>query len=114
MSDQREIPRILFDGTTVYESVCSDPRAASRTSAENVSDVLDAIVRHMRAHPESQNTRHTAPEVVKELRKAIQLAGIASDWGLGTDGKVEIDGEWVPCFDLQKQFKAALARLEAK
>lgn len=43
-----EIPRVLFDGNTVFKQIGNDPRAAARTSAENVSDVLDAVVAIMR------------------------------------------------------------------
>lgn len=39
----KEIPSVLFDGFAVY-SALSD-KARQRTSAENVSDVLDAVVR---------------------------------------------------------------------
>lgn len=40
------IPDVLFDGNAVWREL--DERAKTRTSAENVSDVLDAIVRLMR------------------------------------------------------------------
>lgn len=44
--DARELPQELFDGLTVYKSL---PRKAmGRTSAENVSDVLDAVVKLIR------------------------------------------------------------------
>jgi hypothetical protein len=54
-------------------------------------------------------------ELLKALKRASQLASIAYDWDLGTDGKVEIDGEWVSCSDLRQEFdkaidKAAIAK----
>ena len=49
-------------------------------------------------------------ELVEALRRAEQLAEIADDWNLGDDGKVEIDGEWVSCWDLRKEFSAAIAK----
>lgn len=45
----KKLPPILFDGYAVLLELRKDKRAASRTGAENVSDVLDAIVRAMRA-----------------------------------------------------------------
>jgi hypothetical protein len=45
---KRELPAFLFDGYYVYaEGLTEDAR--KRTSPENVSDVLDAVVRLMRA-----------------------------------------------------------------
>jgi hypothetical protein len=41
------IPRVLFDGFSVLQAL--DPKAKARTSGENVSDVLDAVVKMMRA-----------------------------------------------------------------
>jgi hypothetical protein len=47
------LPDILFDGFTVYEEVLKG-REQQRTSHENVSDTLDAIVRLLRrANPDS-------------------------------------------------------------
>lgn len=43
----RELPDVLFDGHAVYSTL--DDRAKYRTSPENVSDVLDAVVRLIRA-----------------------------------------------------------------
>ena len=43
-------PAILFDGFAVLEAL--DDKAKTRTSAENVSDVLDAVVRLMRSNVE--------------------------------------------------------------
>lgn len=41
-------PDVLFDGFAVLQSL--DSKAKVRTSAENVSDVLDAVVRFMRSN----------------------------------------------------------------
>lgn len=46
-ADARELPMELFDGLEVYKSM---PREIlRRTSADNVSDVLDAVVKLIRA-----------------------------------------------------------------
>jgi hypothetical protein len=42
----KEMPSILFDGPSVYAALTD--RELGRTSPENVSDVLDAIVRCIR------------------------------------------------------------------
>ena len=41
------------------------------------------------------------------VRKAIQLASIASDWNLG---EVEIDGKMVETDDLREEFEAAFSK----
>lgn len=41
-------PAVLFDGFAVLQAL--DEKAKARTSAENVSDVLDAVVRLMRSN----------------------------------------------------------------
>ena len=43
-----EAPSVLFDGFSVMQAL--DEKAKARTSAENVSDVLDAVVRLMRSN----------------------------------------------------------------
>lgn len=45
--EREPIPRVLFDGFSVLQAL--DPKAKARTSSENVSDVLDAVVKIMRA-----------------------------------------------------------------
>jgi len=47
-------PDVLFNGYAVYEAL--DDKAKARTSAENISDVLDAVVRIIRALPITTNT----------------------------------------------------------
>ena len=49
----------------------------------------------------------TAPEMLEAMRKASQLASIASDWNLY---EVEIDGEMVGICDLMAVFDAAIAK----
>jgi hypothetical protein len=44
-----EVPGILFDSYAVLKAL--DKKATARTSAENVCDVLDAVVRLLRAAP---------------------------------------------------------------
>lgn len=51
-----------------------------------------------------------APDLHELLRIAEQLADIADSWDLGTDGKVEIDGEWVSCSELRQRFRDGLAQ----
>lgn len=46
------IPEVLFDGNAVYAEM--SVQAHARTSAINVADVLDAVVRLMRAAPTAQ------------------------------------------------------------
>jgi hypothetical protein len=53
----RELPEVLFDGNAVYEKTLELRREKGlmvRTSAENVSDVLDAVVSLLRAQPPEQ------------------------------------------------------------
>lgn len=40
------LPDVLYDGFAVYQAL--DEKARRRTGAENVSDVLDAVVKLMR------------------------------------------------------------------
>ena len=44
----KKLPDVLFDGYAVMQQL--DKRGQARTSQENVSDVLDAVVRIMRAN----------------------------------------------------------------
>lgn len=48
-----------------------------------------------------------APELLAALKKASQLADIATDWNLD---EVEIDGEMVRTYDLRDEFDAAIAK----
>lgn len=47
-------PAVLFDGFAVLQAL--DEKAKARTSAENVSDVLDAVVRLMRSNAAHEPT----------------------------------------------------------
>ena len=51
-SPKAKLPIILFEGWKVYQALT--PEQQKRTSAENVSDVLDAIVRTMRQEHKAQ------------------------------------------------------------
>lgn len=58
-SPKANIPIILFEGWKVYQALT--PEQQKRTSPENVSDVLDAIVRTMRQeHKEAQCPKITS------------------------------------------------------
>ena len=46
-------------------------------------------------------------DLLEKVRKANQLALVASDWNLN---EVEIDGEMVPIFSLVAEFTAAISR----
>ena len=59
-------------------------------------------------HPEQ--TAATGEEL-DVLRKASQLASVASDWNLY---EVEIDGEMVGIYDLKAEFDAAISRAEGR
>lgn len=52
-----------------------------------------------------------APEMLEAVRKASQLASIASDWNLY---EVEIDGAMVGIYALMAEFDAALAKAEGR
>ena len=83
------------DGSIVHAYITTDGVQASRLEFGD---------------PEADLRLWTAASAMYEsLDRAVQLAGIASDWDLGTDGKVEIDGEWVSCWSLRQEFAAALA-----
>lgn len=56
----------------------------------------------------------TTAELLKVLDRAMQLAQIAWDWDLGSDGKVEIDDEWVSTYALRDEFETAIARVKAE
>ena len=43
------VPDVLFDGPAVYQQIDNDKKGRNRTSPENVMDVLDAVVKLIRA-----------------------------------------------------------------
>lgn len=58
-----------------------------------------------------EQEREMKRELAQAMARAVQLASRAYDWGLGTDGKIQMnDGSWVACYDLTAEFKDALAR----
>ena len=92
-----------------------------------IEELLDELIKRTRTlEAESSDCNGDGPEFVRDveeqrgkavtyvtalrehLRIAAELAGIASDWDLGTDGKIEIDDEWVSCWVLEKRFMEAL------
>lgn len=72
-----ELPEILFDGYAVYQAL--DIKAKQRTSPENVSDTLDAIVRIMRDY---KNTRADS-SLVERIENLL----------------IEIDSGFIECWD---------------
>jgi len=64
---QPELPAILFDGNAVYDEVLG---RSSRTSAENVSDVLDAVVRLMRKEVIQRAAKAETAERIAFFRQA--------------------------------------------
>ena len=74
----RPMPDVLFDGFAVLKAL--DPKAQARTSAENVSDVLDAVVRLIRSQPTAPAVP-AVPEAVAALSKNLKHSAIVvSDW----------------------------------
>ena len=67
------IPAELFDGFAVYQAISE--KAKARTSPENVSDVLDAVVRLLRAaapKPKEPQTCFSAGDMANAAAKAFQ------------------------------------------
>ena len=62
----------------------------------------DDDIEYMLATPK----RKAADAMYEAVRKARQLASIATDWNLS---EAEIDGEMVSVYDLLREFKAVLA-----
>lgn len=63
------LPEVLFNGYGVWHMMT--PEATRRTTPENVSDVLDAVVKWLRANP-AHSTR--APLTDAEIDKAISTS----------------------------------------
>ena len=64
--------------------------------------INDGDVKYLLATPE----REAAPEMYEAVRKAEQLATIATDWNLT---EAEIDGEMVSVYELRQWFQSTLA-----
>lgn len=65
------MPAVLFDGYAVLKAL--DKKAATRTSAENVSDVLDAVVRLLGADAEESKAEPVAiPADVAQAAKSMR------------------------------------------
>ena len=64
--------------------------------------VITGEVKYLWATPK----REATDAMYEAVRKASQLASIATDWNLS---EAEIDGEMVSVYDLLREFEAALA-----
>jgi hypothetical protein len=69
-----ELPAILFDGKAVYDEVQAHAACKTKTSAENVSDVLDAVVRLMRKEGAAPAAEQAQDEVRDRVRNAVAQA----------------------------------------
>jgi len=83
-AEPAELPAVLFDGRAVYAEL--DVKAHSRTSADNVSDVLDAVVRLLRK--EGATARAAEGDALdaaryRWLRHADLDALAVGNWGTG-------------------------------
>jgi hypothetical protein len=68
----KSVPDILFDGYAVLAEVQAHGPNPPRTSADNVSEVLDAVVRLIRRAGTAQEvTRQAAPEEVRNQAQAV-------------------------------------------
>jgi len=52
-------------------------------------------------------------DLVEVCKIAAELAEIANDWDLGTNGEVEISGEWIAVSELRLMFLNAADEAEA-
>ena len=82
---QPSVPDVLFDGYAVLSAL--DDKARSRTSPENVSDVLDAVVRLVRATPPADG--QTQPPSTQDLEDAERYRWLRDLNGVNGSG-VEI------------------------
>jgi hypothetical protein len=57
-----ELPAILFDGHAVYAEVMANDPHTPRPSADNVADVLDALVRLLRRGAKQKPAHHDHSE----------------------------------------------------
>lgn len=71
----------------------------------NCGDVVDAT--------DARDLERKLSVARAALEKAAELASIAYDWDLGTDGRVEIDGQWISCAQLNTEFQETLNQLNA-
>lgn len=71
----KSVPDVLFDGYAVYKALTKQEQ--SRTSWENVSDVLNAVVRLLKLNPAPQPPvpQGTDDDRVRELEARIDEQG---------------------------------------
>lgn len=106
------------------ESVLKELEAQEPVAWDNPRHYPQQMVRLSRDYPKEPRKLYAHPipppdvnqseairELVEALRKAKQLASIASDWNLD---EVEIDGNMVWTRELEREFDAALAKWEKK
>jgi hypothetical protein len=107
------VPDVLFDGFAVYSAL--DEKAKSRTSPENVSDTLDAIVRILRARqpaPATDADRRDA-ERYRWLRNSSLKTGIEAPAVVMADEFASnVEGELLSYHRLDAAIDAALAKGE--
>jgi hypothetical protein len=72
-ADSCEIPAILFDGYAVFQMLTKQARA--RTSAENVSDVLDALVRTLRGDSPAKTAAPPSDEAAAQALRECMESG---------------------------------------
>jgi hypothetical protein len=76
VAGQGEIPTVLFDGYAVYQEVMAVAPNPPRTSTDNVSEVLDAVVRLMRkAGAAGREGGHLKPTKTAETRMDTGFEG---------------------------------------
>jgi hypothetical protein len=69
-----EIPAILFDGYAVYNEVMANDPHTPRPTADNIADVLDAVVRLLRraAPPRSPEVRDPIRDLIAEHAELLE------------------------------------------
>lgn len=71
--------------------------------ANELNDFVPALLAHIAA------LESTAKGMEEALTVGVELAGIADDHGLGTDGRVEINGNWIKCHTIYETLERALS-----
>lgn len=90
---KEHVPAVLFDGYAVLSAM--DERARRRTSTENISDVLDAVVRLLRG-PALDEAGRVSPEPSEQQAEAERIGSEIDiprlKAGLRTLSKAFVDG----------------------
>lgn len=135
MSDQREeLRNCPFCGCTAYLTangmgdyfvICGDgdeegdSHGCRASSSDMNCETIEGAIARWNRRVESDCTgkvlldAETVERIRRALSRAEQLASIAYDWDLGTDGKVEIDGAWIGTTELRSEFLRTLAAIPA-